>query len=294
MVVLCDMCLRWAAGGLKYSSSTPTTGKPATFGGYCASRRAATASSFKRSMHMNCDCQSQSHKNIYDNNNNNIKNTTTTTAHRVSCFTTQKQRMELERRRIGTLNKNENEKKKISNREESIYGCRGIPITLASHIKSDLHQNNNYNSDTEYRMDIQKRRNMIVSLLSISSAILGSGSSNLISFVPPPSDALQYRSSSSSSSTSSSSTLSTDINNDGAVSSYVTDGIMDAYSLYTDRIDNYCLQIPKTWIKIDSAGQDVFFRSTMYKDTNLFVDVRTHVTNNEKRGYGNAVLICIL
>lgn len=41
----------------------------------------------------------------------------------------------------------------------------------------------------------------------------------------------------------------------------------------TDRIDDYSLGVPEAWARIESAGQDCFFRSTVYRDTNLFVDV---------------------
>ena len=54
---------------------------------------------------------------------------------------------------------------------------------------------------------------------------------------------------------------------------YQSVGDTDGMTVVTDRTDNYSLVVPSSWVRIDSAGQDVFYRSTEFRDTNLFVDV---------------------
>jgi len=54
---------------------------------------------------------------------------------------------------------------------------------------------------------------------------------------------------------------------------YQAVGDSDGVTVVTDRTDNYSLVVPSSWVRIDSAGQDVFYRSTEFRDTNLFVEL---------------------
>ena len=139
----------------------------------------------------------------------------------------------------------------------------------------------NSDIDASSKTHIHTRRSLLQSL-----SMLFSSSCHFYSYCcyfsfafPERSFALQYKpqtqpQSSAADSSDTATTMTVPLTSSPAGGGVDGSCLSSSSSEYVDRVDRYRLCVPSSWIKVDSAGQDVFFRSTTYKDTNLFVDVR--------------------